>query len=320
MMNLKKNKTNYLIQIVLLTIFLLIHSCTMKKEQKMITFKDYPNLKLGFSTQNFLQSMPLSVENLEEIIKYAAGEGYSFIELRDSKADLSFEDCIKLAEIAESNDIEVIYEINTNLLAPDFLSVFTKALENTAAFPDPGILRTIISTTEFAADENKKGWTKQELNQLVELADSCGKTAREKNLEFIIENANEAFFGKDTLYFGFADFFNKTKNVGLQFDTANPFQNASRAKSDPDEVEKYLSAVADRWFTTHLKSGKDGVFQPVLTDNPLDLGKVISLMAANNIIYVAFELASIPDKQACFYNHSKSIDYLAEKGLIKGGK
>jgi sugar phosphate isomerase/epimerase len=260
--------------------------------------------------------MPLGMENLEEIIKYAANEGYVFIELRDSKADLSSEDCKKLAEVAESNNIEVIYEINTNILAPDFISVFTKALENTSAFPDPGIIRTIISTSEFASDENKKGWTAQELNRIVELADSCGKLAREQNLRFIVENANEAFFGKDTLYYGFADFFDRTKNIGLQFDTANPFQNASRAKSDPDDVEKYLSAVSNRWLTTHLKSGKDGVFQPVLNDNPLDLGKVLSLMAASNVPYVAFELASVPDKQECFDNHSKSIDYLVEKGLM----
>jgi len=312
-----KNQIKFINQIFLLIILFLIFSCNMKKDKNILKFRDYPNLKLGFSTQNFMKSMPLSVESLEEIIEYAAQEGYLFIELRDPEAILSLKECEELAEIARSNDIEVIYEININLLAPDFIPVFNKALENTAAFPHPGILRTIISTTEFAADENKRGWTEQELNRLVELADSCGELAREKNLKFIVENANEAFFGKDTLYYGFADFFDKTTNVGLQFDTANPFQNASRAKSDPDEVEKYLSAVANRWLTTHLKSGKDGIFQPVLADNPLDLGKVISLMAANDIIYVAFELASVPDKQACFDNHSKSVDYLVEKGLIE---
>jgi len=290
----------------------------MKKTKKSLAFKDYPNLKLGFSTQNFLKCMPVNVENLEEIIKYAANEGYSFIELRDPEAGLSLEECKKLAEIAELNDIEVIYEINTNLLAPDFLSIFNKALENTAVFQDPGIIRTIISTSEFASDKNKKGWTEQELNQIVELADTCGKLAHEHNLKFIVENANEAFFGKSTLYFGFVDFFDRTnKNIGLQFDTANPFQNASRAKANPDQVEKYLSTIAERWLTTHLKSGKDGVFQSVLEDNPLDLGKVLSLMSVNNITYVAFALASVSDKKECFDNHSKSIDYLVEKGLMR---
>jgi len=289
----------------------------MGNTNKSLVFKDYPNLRLGFSTQNFLKCMSVTVEDIEEIIKYAAGEGYSFIELRDPESTLSLEECILLAKVAKLYDIEVLYEINTNLLAPDFLSIFEKALENTAVFHNKGILRTIISTSEFASDENKKGWTKEELDQIVEIADNCGKLASEHNIKFIVENANEAFFGKGTLYYGFADFFDRTNNlVGLQFDTSNPFQNISRAKSDPDQVEKYLATIADRWVTTHLKSGKDGVFQPVLMDNPLEFRKVLSLMNANNIPYVAFELASVSDKKGCFDNHSKSIDYLVEKGLM----
>lgn len=289
----------------------------MKKNDKSLAFLHYPNLRLGFSTQNFLKCLPVDVKNLEVIINYAAQEGYTFIELRDSEASLSLNDCKKLAKIAESKEIEIIYEINTNILAPDFLSIFKKGLENTGVFHDKGIIRTLISNTEFASDIKKKGWNEQELNQIVALADSCGKSAEENNIKFIVENANEAFFGKDKVYYGFADFFDKTKKIGLQFDTANPFQNTSREKSDPKQVEAYLTKIAERWVTTHLKSGKDSIFQPVLDDNPLDLETVLSLMSVNNIPYVAFELASMPDKQTCFDNHSKSIDYLVKKGLMK---
>lgn len=290
----------------------------MKNKKRSLGFEDYPNLKLGFSTQNFLKCMPVNLENLEEIITFAAVEGYSFIELRDPEAVLSLDECKKLAEIARSNEVEVLYEINTNLLAPGFLSVFKKGLENTTVFPGKGILRTLISNTEFAADPGKKGWNKEELNQIVEIANTCGELAGKRNLVFIVENGNEAFFGQSPLYFGFADFFDRTdKSIGLQFDTSNPFQNISREKANPDRVEKYLATISDRWFTTHLKSGKDGVFQPVLNDNPLDLGKVLSLMNTYNVPYVAFELASVSDKQECFENHARSINYLYEKGLIK---
>ncbi len=289
----------------------------MKNETKKLSFQNYPDLKLGFSTQNFLQSMPVNVKNLKEIIKYAGSEGYSFIELRDPEASLSPDDCKTLAAFAKSHHIDVLYEININLLAPNYKSVFQKAIENTTVFPGEGILRTLISNTEFASDPNKKGWSKNELDQIVALADSCGLIAKEHKIKFIVENGNEAFFGNDTTYYGFADFFNETRNVGLQFDTANPFQNASREKSDPLKVEVFLTKIAGRWVTTHLKSGKDGVFQSVLDDNPLDLGKVLSLMSVNKIPYVAFELASVPDKKTCFENHSKSINYLVEKGLMK---
>lgn len=100
----------------------------MKKNDKSLAFLHYPNLRLGFSTQNFLKCLPVDIKNLEVIINYAAQEGYTFIELRDSEASLSLNDCKKLAKIAESKEIEIIYEINTNILAPDFLSIFKKGL------------------------------------------------------------------------------------------------------------------------------------------------------------------------------------------------
>jgi sugar phosphate isomerase/epimerase len=299
----------------LMVLMILSSSCSMKKEKKSLSFQNYPNLKVGFSTQDFSKSMHLDVKNIQEVIKYAAQEGYSFIELRDPEANLTLDDCKELASFAKSNHIEVLYEINSNLLAPDFFSIFQKAIENTAVFPGEGIIRTLVSNTEFAADKNKKGWTEEELDKIVEIADSCGNLASQHHLKFIVENANEAFFGKED-YYGFADFFNKAKNVGLQFDTANPFQDTSREKADPDKVGDYLLTIADRWVTTHLKSGKDGISQPVLNDNPLDLGKVLAAMSANNVHYVAFELAGVTDKKNCFENHSKSIDYLLKKGLM----
>jgi sugar phosphate isomerase/epimerase len=288
----------------------------MKNKEKTFVFKGSPALKLGFSTQNFLKCLPHDVKNITEILQYASKEGYEFIELRDPEAGLSLKDCKELGKMAESLGVDVLYEINTNLLAPGFLTVYSKGLENTLAFPGEGIIRTLVSNTEFASDETKKGWTEDELNKLIEIAEKSGKMAKEHNLKVIVENANESFFGKGKEYYGFADLINKTKSIGIQFDTANPFQNASREKADPLKVEQYLASVAERWITTHLKSGKGGVFQPVLDENALDLGNVISVMAAKNVRYVAFELLGLSDKEECFKNHSDSIQYLINRGLV----
>jgi len=288
----------------------------MKNKEKSFTFKGSNVLKLGFSTQNFLKCLPNDVKNLTEIIQYASTEGYEFIELRDSEASLSLKECKELGKIAESLGVDVLYEINANLLAPGFLAIFKKGLENTRAFPGEGIIRALASNTEFANDETKKGWTEDEMNRLIEIAEKAEKMAKEYHLKVIVENANESFFGNGKEYYGFADLINKTKNIGIQFDTANPFQNASREKADPKKVENYLASAASRWITTHLKSGKGGVFQPVLDENAFDLGNVISVMAAKKVKYVAFELLGLPDKEECFKNHSDSIKYLINRGLV----
>jgi sugar phosphate isomerase/epimerase len=276
----------------------------------------YPGVKLGFSTQNFLNCMPVGVDNLKELMDFAAEEGYAFIELRDPAADLSQEDCRVLAAYAREKQVEVIYEIHKDLFNPEFGEVFDRALRNTAAFGEPGILRTIMSWSEFMADEHKTGWTDEELDHLASLADKCAAVAKEADVQFVLENIIEPWFGNDGGH-GLADLFRETRGVGLQFDSANPFLPSCRGVADPDDVAEYLDQIGDRWFTTHLKCGKDGSFQPVLSDNPLPFEKLFTLMSGNQMKYAALELLSVDDQQACFDNHRKSIEYLASLDIVE---
>ena len=278
--------------------------------------KEFPGIKLGFSTQNFLKAMPLGVDNLKEIIDFASEEGFSFIEIRDPQADLSTEDCGILAAYVGQKDIEVIYEIHMDLFNPGFREVFDRAVDNTAEFGSPGILRSILSWSEFASDESKKGWTREELEQITALADSCAEVALVKGVVFILENIVEPWFG-DGENPGLTDFFAATTLVGLQFDTANPFLSSCRRVADPAGVAEYLATLGSRWVTTHLKCWAEDAFQPVLKDNPLDFETVFRLMSENKVVYGALELLAVDSKEDCFENHRKSIAYLAEKSLVE---
>jgi len=304
----------------LTTVLLLIAalSCNSSREKAPLTFKDYPALKIGFSTQNFQKAAPVNVQTLTEYIEYAAREGYQFIELRDDLARLNDVDCQALAEVARKNKIEIIYELHKNPLDSGFLDVFRKGLSNVLLLPGPGILRTLLSRSEFDKDSTKKGWTKDELARLTKLTDSCAAIAKTKNIRFIFENLNEPFFGNDSTYGGgLTDFFAMTKGTGLQFDIGNAFRNSSRVKADPEKVAEYLPSLGDRWVTTHLKTLQKGESQPVLTDNPLPLEKVVALMGKQNVLYATIELLPVADKQQCFDNHAKSIQFLKEKGILK---
>lgn len=175
-------------------ILLLIMSGIAQQEKKLLVVKEYPNLKIGFSTQNFQKAMPMTVESLTELMGYATKEGYSFIELRDDQATLSAADCKVLAKVAQKNRIEVIYEIQKNLLDSGYFDVFKRGLANTLFFPKPGMLRALLSKSEFETNSPKKGWSKKELVQLIELSDRCAALAKRHNIKFIVENLNEPFF------------------------------------------------------------------------------------------------------------------------------
>jgi len=303
----------------LLGFFLVFISCNTQPGKKSLIFKDYPNLKIGFSTQNFQKAMPVNVESLTEIIEYASKEGYQFIELRDDFAKLTVEECKALADVAKKNKIDVIYEIHKNPLDTGYFEVFERGLANTLLFPGPGIIRTVISKSEFDADASKKGWNKDELNQLAKLSDSCALIAKAKNIQFIVENFNEPFFGDGLTYFGLTEFFANTSGTGLQLDIGNPFRSPSREKADPEKVLEYLSAMGNRWVTTHLKTVliQGGEMQPILTDNPLPIEKVVEMMGQKNVLYGALELTAVADKQLCFNNHATSIQVLKDKGVLK---
>ena len=303
----------------LFTVFLTFSSFSTPPNKKSLNFVDYPNMMIGFSTQNFLKAMPVDVQSLTEIIEYASKEGYQFIELRDELAKLTTEDCTALADVAKKNKIDVIYEIHKNLLDSGYFEVFEKGLSNALLFPGPGIMRTLISKSEFDADAGKKAWIKDELKALVTLSDSCAKIAKTKNIQFIVENFNEPFFGDGVSNFGLNDFFANTSGTGLQFDVSNAFSKTSRDQAGPEKILQYLSNMGTRWVTTHLKTVHvvGGTMQPVLTENPLPVEKVVALMGQHNVIYAALELASVADKQQCFQNHAQSIKFLKDKGILK---
>lgn len=300
-------------------VFFAVISCNTQPEKKQLVFKDYPNLKMGFSTQNFQKAMPVNVKSLTEIIEYASNEGYQFIELRDNSAMLTVEECKELAGIAKKNKIDIIYEIHKNLLDTGYFEVFERGLANVLVLRGPGILRTLISKSEFDADLNKKGWTKDELTKLSSLSDSCAQIAKAKNIQFIVENFNEPFFGDSSTYFGLADFFTNTSGTGLQYDVGNPFSKTSKERADPEKVAQYLSEMGKRWVTTHLKTVHvmGGSMQPVLTENPLLIEKVVVLMGQQDVLYAALELAPLADKKQCFNNHENSINFLKDKGILK---
>ena len=280
-----------------------------------IKFQEYPDLKLGFTTQNFLQAMPVTLDNSRLLIDYADSLGFDWLELRDPDATLSLEECTQISSYARQKDIEVSYAIQKGLLDEDFWPTFERGVINATAFQSPKIIRSLASGVEISGDENRKGWTAEELERVVQRADSAAALAKENGLQYVIENGAEAFFG-DGEYYGIADAFDRVgEDVGWQFDTANPF-SVSRSHASADSVNTFLRDHADNLFYIHLKSAQEGAAQPMLTDNPLALGDIFQVMAAHDVKYVAIELQSVADRDEAFANMQKSLDYLKSQQFI----
>ena len=279
-------------------------------------FMQYPKLKIGFSTQNFLKALPLNIEGIVEITDFAHEEGYQFVEVRDQFVDLTVSDCKALAKYAAMKDLEMIYVFNKNPLDSEFLEFFQKALNNVSVLTGPGILRALVSGSEFDIDTNKKGWTSEEFTKLCSMTERCVQFCKTKSIDFVYENNNEAFFGIETNYFGLADLLLEASGIGLQFDIANPFRKSSRIQPEPKRVLEFLPKLGNKWVETHLKSVQEGDVQPILTENPIAIEDIIKLMGKQDVRYVALELLAVEEKQQCFTNHQISTKFLQDKGIL----
>ncbi len=294
----------------LIWLFLSVLLIGCERDDKVIFSERYPNLKWGFTTQNFIESVPVTVENAKAFITYARKEGYSWIELRDPDASFTLDQCEKIADFARANNIEINYSVQRGLLDEDFWEIFNKAVVNTSVFDGPGYFRALAFI-----GEGDLGWTEEEFKEMVETANKAAAMAKEQGVKFTVENADSDIDGRGKPYYGLWEFFAQTNaDVTLQFDTANFFTVPTEITAK--EVEKFIRTYAFRISYLHLKSARDGQALPVLDDNALDFGAIFNIMHDFGVYYTAIELASVPDKHQVHENMDKSIEYLSEAGFI----
>ncbi len=285
--------------------------------QKHIEFSKYPNLKAGFTTVVFIKYLPVSQENAIKLIDYAQRRGFPWIELRDPNGILSPNECKQLALYARSKNIEVGYAIHKGLLDDDFWKTFNHGVINAGYFDGPRIIRACAGGKEFMADDQKKGWNSKELTELVSRANKAGAIAKSRGLQLVLENGMEALEGDGNNYFGLNDLLSRVNSdVYWQCDSANMF-GVSRVVTKPERAEAFLNQFVDRMRYIHLKTSKDAVAQPVLGDSDLDLEVFLAAMSANDVPYIAIELAGTTSKENTYESIEKSLEYLKKRGLIK---
>ena len=276
-----------------------------------IKLKKYPDLKIGFTTANFLRALPVTLENTKKLIDFASDQGFSWIELRDPNAVLTLAECKEIADYAKSKNVQVGYAMAVGLMDANFEEVFSRGVANAAVFEGPRTARASCGGNEFNIDPKKTAWTLAELNALVVAANKAANQAKAMGLQYATENANEVIKGDGLTSFGITEFFaNTNPNVGLQFDTGN-FFCVSRVLTKPADAQTFLEKYIGKLAYIHLKtSSPEHKPLPVLGENELDFNVILSLMAKNGVPWVAIELAQAATVEECYDNHKKSIDYL----------
>jgi len=279
---------------------------------KNIKLNKFPNLKLGFTSQNFSKWLPPSVANLKTIIDFASKKGFAFIELRDPAAGLSLSDVKEIGKYAKSKKIEVIYAMGVGGLDDKYFETFSRGLANAKALGGPKIVRTGSNGNEMISDAKKQYWTAEEFAKLVVSLNKAGDTAKASGMRFLVENAFEGVKGDGVTTFGTADLFGPkgvNANVGFQLDMAN-FFCVSRVENSPADVKAFFEANVQKMGYSHLKSSVAHKPLQYLDGNELPFEAYFKPLAKNGKVYVAIEVANADTLEDAYVNHQKSIDYL----------
>ena len=281
-------------------------------QQKMV-LKKYPEIKLGFTTTNFLKPLPVSLENKKKLLDLASELGCSWVEIRDPSGSLSPEDCKQLMAYAKSKNLELGYALQVGLLDRAYGEIFSRGLANAPLFQGPGTIRTLAAGPEFDIDPKKTTWTLSELFKAVQIANRAANAARAAGLKYVVENSAHALKGDGVTGFGLTEFAaNVNSNLFFQCDVANFFA-VSRVVPKPEEAKAFMEKYASRIPYIHVKtSSPEHKVLPVMAANELDFDTVFALMTKNKIRYAAVELTQPETYEECAGNLKKSFEYLVK--------
>jgi len=303
-------KSVIFVAVVMLAVAFLVGSAFA--QQKMV-LKKYPEIKLGYTTTNFLKPLPVSLDNKKKLLDLAGELGCSWVEIRDPSASLTVDECKQLMAYAKSKNIEIGYALQVGLLDPTYGEIFTRGLPNAAVFEGPRTIRTLAAGPEFASDAKKKYWTLAELYKAIQKANRAANAARSMGLKYVVENAFEALKGDGVTGFGLSEFIaNANSNMFLQCDMANFFA-VSRVVTKPEEAKAFMEKYAGRMPYIHIKaSSSEHKVLPVLAQNELDFDTIFSILTKNKVRYAAIELTQPDTFEACANNLKKSFEYLVK--------
>lgn len=308
----KNLKKSYALLVVSVFLIVLFSGVSVFAAEKTISLSKYPNLKLGFTTQNFSKWLPLSVANLKTNIDFASKEGFSFIEVRDPNASLSLSEAKEVAAYAKQKKIEVIYAMGVGALDDNYFEAFSRGLANAMVFDGPKIVRTGANGNEMNINPKKQYWTAEEFAKIVQNLNLAANTAKTFGMTLDVENANEGLKGDGVSTFGIADLFGPkgvNANVGFQLDMAN-FFCVSRVENAPSDAQAFVEANVKKLGYSHLKTSINHQPQKFLNGNELSFDFYFNLLSKNDKVYMAIEHANADTLEEAYANHEKSIKYL----------
>ena len=255
-------------------------------------------MKLGFTSNIFAQCIKSGQIRLDELLSLGKELGLKAMEIRDDEISLSEEEIRGLKGKADGLGMQLTYAIKNDLLTPGDEEKFRKALDRACLLGEWTVIRMLLAQSVL---KGKKGYTREELGQLIGISCRYGSYAKQKKVLMAPEHARDPLMGDGISYFGLGEYLAGTcllcedsSAIKFTLDPANATTTSLCASpACGEEVLGFLETFRARIGLIHYKTTQGGVVQPVIGPGDVDHQRLLSRL---HKVYTGIFCLEIPGK------------------------
>ncbi len=279
-------------------------------------------MKLGFTSNIFAQAIKSGQIRLGDLLSLGKELGLKAMEIRDGEVSLGEEEIRDLKGKADGLGMQLTYAIKNDMVTPGDEEKVRKALDRACLLGEWTVMRMLLAQSIL---KGKKGYTREELGQLIGISCRYGTYAKQKKVLMAPEHARDPLMGDGVGYFGLGEYLAGTcllcedsSAIKFTFDPANATTTSlCTATACGEEVLGFLETFQARIGLVHYKTTQGGVVQPVIGPGEVDHKRLLSRL---HRVYTGVFCLEIPGKADVASTRTdlvSSLKFLEGEGLLQ---
>ncbi|MEY8337670.1 hypothetical protein AALB16_06505 [Lachnospiraceae bacterium 62-35] len=264
---------------------------------------------LGLASNTYKQILQSGEMTMKELIAWAAGRGFSWLEVRDAKVEMTEEELNDMKKLADTLEVRLHYSWdNKDVLEED--EKFYKGMEHAVLFGHGTCCRVLIAPNTV---KGQKGYTKEEMDKILPVLKAYVKKSEEMGISLCFENAMEPIFGDGREYFGMNELMERCPGMCMAFDAANATNKATCVNPSQEELLVYYQKFRDRIFYFHLKVTRDhALLDTVEMDGDFQIKELLKAFSSNKDMKICLEIPQQPNLKRMTAAVERSLTVLEE--------
>ena len=254
---------------------------------------------IGFTSRTFAGAIARGETTLEEIVGWAVGERFPWMEARDVNLSLGEGEIRKLVVAAAKGNMRLNYAWDgSNILDPADGRLFLRGVKNGALFGPGTYARLTIAGRVIRDDPAKTGYSNADLAALQERIGEYIRIAAEHRVRPVFENSHEPLTGTNGEA-GMSELLAGIPSMSLTFDPGNAMDREhNRSFCSADDIRKFYEDHRNQLPYVHVKMTKGGIVQPrFIEDGDIEPAFYRGMLADGKLVCI--ELPEAEDLESC---------------------